>query len=338
MLDNLKPLVNHHKAATAIALLFFIIATTYSIINPLFEASDEVWHYPFVWQLARTGQLPVQDPANVQLWRQEASQPPLYYAVAALLTASIPNDDLPSLIYRNPHADIGVVTPDRNTNIIIHTDREQWPWRGSVLGAHITRIFSVLLSTGSILTLYAIGRLIWPENKQFALLTMMFAAFNPMFLFISSSVNNDNAITFIAALLIWQLIHLMTMNPPFSTKRFAILGGLVGLAALSKVSGLGLLGLTGLTIFWQGWRQRSWHIAFGGNTIMTVTALIIAGWWYWRNFTLYGDLTGTSIMVAMMGARVLPPTPGQLLGEVPGLMRSFWGLFGGLSVAFPNFI
>jgi len=327
-----------HLPAAALATAFFILATIYSIVTPLFEALDEVWHYPFVWHLAQTWELPVQDPANVQLWRQEASQPPLYYGLAALLTSPVAAGDLPQLIYRNPHADLGVVMPDGNINMIIHTQKEAWPWRGAALAVHLARLLSVLLATGTVLAVYALGRTLWPQQRRLALLAMAFVAFNPMFLFVAGSVNNDNLVTLLAALVLWQLVKLVTQQPTRaepSLGQFIILGVLLGLAALSKLSGLGLLGLAGLTLLGWGWRQRSWRVAILGNVIITLLAVTIAGWWYWRNITLYGDWSGTQNMVAMMGPRTVTPTMGQLLAELPGMMRSFWGLFGGLSLPMP---
>lgn len=335
MASKIQRLFRQHGPAVLITAAFFALGVTYSVVNPLFEALDEVWHYPFVWQLARTGKLPVQDPANVQLWRQEGSQPPLYYALAALLTAPIPADDLPRLIYLNPHADLGLVTSDGNINMIVHTDQEKWPWQGAALAAHVARLLSVALSTGTVLAVYALGRTLWPERPGPALLAMAFVAFNPMFLFVSGSVNNDNLVTLLASLVVWQLVTLTLADRQPSLWKFALLGGLIGLAALSKFSGLGLLGLSGLALLWQGWQRRWWRTAILGNAIITLITLAMAGWWYWRNHALYGDWTGTQIMVQMMGPRSVSPTPGQLLAEVPGMMRSFWGLFGGLSLPLP---
>jgi hypothetical protein len=295
----------------------------------------------------------VQDPANVQLWRQEGSQPPLYHTLAALLTAPIPTDDLPDLIYRNPHADLGLVTIDGNINMIVHTARENWPWQGAVLAVHLSRFLSVLLGTGTVLTTYALGRILWPGRPAFALLAMSFVAFNPMFLFVSGSVNNDNLVTFLASLTLWRLVVLVLTPPQPSSRKgrsfkkslwqgglrgvrpFVILGTLVGLAMLAKLSGLGLLGLAGLTLLWMGRQQRSWCTVIIGNGLVGVLAVAIAGWWYWRNFMLYGDWTGTQNMVTMMGSRSIVPTMGQLIAEIPGFMRSFWGLFGGLSLPMP---
>ena len=328
-----------------IAASFFILATIYSIVTPIFEAPDELWHYPFVWHVARTWQLPVQDPNAPQLWQQEGSQPPLYYFMAALLTAPVAADDLPGLIYRNPHADIGVVSPDGNANIVVHTDREGWPWRGAVLAVHLARFFSVILGAGTVLAVYALADTLWPDHPSFAATAMVFVAFNPMFIFMSGAVNNDNLIIFLASLTMWRLVSLVVQSPgprgdakDPSWRHFVTLGVIVGAAALAKVSGLGLVGVTGLTVLVWGLQRRSRRIAIFGNIIITGVAAVIAGWWYWRNIRLYGDWSGTEIMIAMMGPRPITPTLTQFWAELSGLVRSFWGLFGYFSVPMPSFI
>ncbi len=327
----------HQWPVGFITLIFFCLAVSYNIAIPIFESPDELWHYPFVWHLARARRLPVQNPADPQLWGQEGSQPPLYYALAALITAPIPTDDLPALIYRNPHADIGTVKADGNANISIHTKREAWPWRGAVLAIHTVRLFSSILAAGTLLTIYALARTLRPDCPAMAWLAMAFVAFNPMFLFIAASVNNDNLITLLAALTLLALVRLNSTAKGKLSIRAAIgLGLLTGLAALTKISGLGLLGLAGLTLLWHGYKQRSWRIAILPNALMSLVATAIAGWWYWRNYTLYGDWTGTENMVKMMGARAITPTAGQLWAELSGLPRSFWGLFGYFSVPLPE--
>jgi len=322
-------------APAAIAAAFFALAALYSVVTPLFESPDELWHVPFVTHLAQTWQLPVQDPAHPQPWQQEGSQPPLYYALAALLTAPLPADDLPALTTRNPHAAVGQIAPDGNANIVLHTPAESWPWRGAVLAVHLARLVSAVLGTASVLVVYALARLLWPANRPFALISMAFVAFNPMFIFMSASVNNDNLIILLAALLLGRLVALRCGMVKLTTAQAALLGLLGGLAALSKISGLGLLALAGLTLLAEGLRQKSWRATVGYPALAGAVALAVAGWWYARNLSLYGDWSGTQIMVQMMGARPVPPTAAQLLSEVPGLARSFWGLFGYFSVPMP---
>jgi hypothetical protein len=61
-----------------ILVLFVILGTTYSVVTPIFEASDELWHYLFIKHLADGNGLPMQDASANQPWRQEGGQPPLY--------------------------------------------------------------------------------------------------------------------------------------------------------------------------------------------------------------------------------------------------------------------
>ena len=53
--------------------LYALVGSVYSVVTPVMEASDELWHYPVVYHLAQGNGLPVQDPTAAQLWRQEGS-------------------------------------------------------------------------------------------------------------------------------------------------------------------------------------------------------------------------------------------------------------------------
>lgn len=327
-----------HRLALAMTVIFGCVAAVYSVITPLFESPDELWHYPYVWHIAQTGTLPVQEPGQPQLWEHEGSQAPLYYLVAALLTAPIDSRDLPALLYKNPHADIGRVTRDGNINILVHTPREAWPWQGAVFAVHVARLFSVTLATGTVWLIYLLGRLLYPQQPQFALVAMTFVAFNPMFVFIAGSVNNDNMITFTATLTLWQLLTLLTQPPARALPigKCLWLGFLTGLTALSKLSGLGMLGLVVLSVLWLGWRQRSWRIAVLGSALVILMAGLTAGWWYGRNLWLYGDWSGTQTIVSIMAPRPFTPTLTQWWYEAAGLLRSFWGVFGYFALLLPT--
>jgi hypothetical protein len=55
---------------------------------------------------------------------------------------------------------------------------------------------------------------------------------------------------------------------------------------------------------------------------------LIAGWWYLRNFVLYGELTGTAMMTRIFGARETPLTTMQLLVQLREVWETFWVGFG----------
>ncbi len=137
--------------------LFVAIGFTYAVTTPLFEASDELWHYPMVQHLSRTFDLPVQDPNNVGPWRQEASQPPLYYYLMGWATAWIDTGDMAQTRWLNPHVDNGIITPDGNTNLAIHTYAEKFPWHGTALAVRWARLLSVLMAAGTVFFTYLLA-------------------------------------------------------------------------------------------------------------------------------------------------------------------------------------
>ena len=53
----------HQRIFYFILAAYVLLATVYSVVAPIFEASDELWHYPMVKYLADHGlTLPPQDP------------------------------------------------------------------------------------------------------------------------------------------------------------------------------------------------------------------------------------------------------------------------------------
>ncbi len=107
---------------------------------------------------------------------------------------------------------------------------------------------------------------------------------------------------------------------------------MVGLAALSKLSGLLLGGLALLTLLILARRQRSWGFLLRGGLVVAGVALAVAGWWYWRNWRLYGDPLGLSAMFAALPARAELAGAAELMALAPGVWRSFWAVFGWFNV------
>jgi len=354
-----KPLVSvervrQHRAIALVLIGFIVLGTVYSMVTPLFEASDELWHYPFVKHLADGGGLPVQDPRTKQPWRQEGSQPPLYYALGALATFWIDTSDLAELRWLNPHADIGVETADGNLNMVVHSEREDFPYRGTALAVRIVRFLSVLMGAVTVLCTYLIALEVYPKQKTLAAGAAAFNAFVPMFLFISGSINNDNLVIPLCSLTLLILVRLMHSSRPSSQipndqLRFGIwdlgfgiwslLGLIIGLGALSKASALGLVPLTALALALSAWQRRAKSVLrrivwfFGSFCTVLAVSFAVAGWWYLRNWLLYRDPLGLNTFVALVGPRLHQPTLRQLLGEWEGFVKTFWGLFGGVNVA-----
>jgi len=338
-----------------ILVLFTVLGITYAATTPIFEASDELWHYPMVKHLADGNPLPVQvfDPDLAGPWKQEASQPPLYYYLGAALTFWIDTSDMDAVRWLNPHVDNGVITRDGNINLVVHNPAKT-SWQGTSLAIRIVRIFSVLLGAATVYLTYRIAKEVAPNRPEVYLGAAAVNAFIPMFLFISGAVNNDNLVIMLASLSLLLTIKL-AVNPTGQISRnreiwnLILLGVVIGLGALTKISALGLIPLalagvvigqwrtnkeeTGINLVLVILRQTLWRFA-----VLLVPVLLIAGWWYLRNIQLYDDWSGWNAFIAVLGKRATPANLAQLWDERWGFMLSYWGLFGGLNVPMVEWI
>jgi hypothetical protein len=328
-----------------ILIVFLALGIIYALNTPVFEASDELWHYPIPEQ--------VFDPQAAGPWKQEASQPPLYYYLGAALTFWIDTTDMGSVRWLNPHVDNGVITLDGNTNLIIH-NQEDSPWQGTLLAVRIIRLFSVLLGATTVLLTYHIARLSVPGRPEIALASAGVTAFTPMFIFISAAVNNDNLIILLASLSILLMIRIMKdedQNSRVTYIKLILLGVIIGLGALSKITAIGLLPLALGTLWLNSWQSLPneskskpvflFRTSFSSGYrffLVLIPVILIAGWWFYRNLVLYGDWSGWNAFIAVLGQRAHPASLAQLWDERWGFMLSYWGLFGGLNVSMPDWI
>jgi 4-amino-4-deoxy-L-arabinose transferase-like glycosyltransferase len=313
-----------------VLILFAALGVLYSLATPIFEASDERWHYPVVKYVADGQGLPVQDPAVSTPWHQEGSQPPLYYMLAAGLTFWIDTGDFEEVQRPNPHAIVGMPQVVGNKNMFLHTGRENWPWRGTALAVHLIRLLSVGLGMVTVWLTWRVAGQLWPGDGRVWLVGAMLTAFNPMFLFISASVNNDNLAAPLAAGSALVLLRALRRGQRLQDGIW--LGILMGLGALTKLSVMALLPVAAAVLTWDAWRRRSWRIWLLNGVVIMVGLALIAGWWYWRNWTLYGDPTGVSRMLDIAGRRDETLNLRGLWAEFEGFRISYWALFGGVSI------
>ena len=326
------------KRALALLLLAqIILGIAYSLATPIFEASDEIWHYPVVREIAVNRRLPVQDPAVETAWAQEGSQPPLYYVVGALLTGWVDTSDYAAAAVRNPFAKVGVPLATDNKNMVIHPPGQRFTQGGTVLAVVLIRWLSVLMGTATAFLAYRLGRTIYPARPAVGLLTAALVAFNPMVLFINASVNNDNLVMLLSTLTLLLLVRDVQSDEPGARwGSTLLLGAILGLAAITKVSGLVLLPVAVLALALSAWPARAWKTWLLRAVAVTLVVAAIAGWWYVRNIALYGELTGLERMVEVAGARPAGFRVMDLLAEWKGFWYSFWGVFGGFNVLAPS--
>lgn len=310
--------------------LYLVFGVLYAFATPVFEAKDEIWHFGYIQHLRTTGSLPEQVfDGRDTIYQQHGSQPPLYYWLTALATAPINIDDVSDYRRLNPHVNANDPDSFGNKNLTL-PDATLSPFRGTGLAVLILRGLGLALGVGAIICIYKIGELVAPQRPTAAFVAAAITGLNPMFIFVSASVNNDALSALLNATLI--LLLLRTLRDGFSLRRSLLMAALFALTCLTKLTGLVLLPvLIGVALMVnRKTRDRRGLLTF--LYLITLFWLIIAGWWYLRNVQLYGEPLGLITMANIAGPRGGSFNVVDLFGEFQQFRMSFWGLFGALNI------
>lgn len=318
---------------------FVLVGALFGLSMPVLEASDELHHYPVIEYLVAGNGLPVQPAGPDDRWKQEGSQPPLYYLAGAAVTALIPQaDGLDRLWVPNPHARAGEPGFPDNKAMFAHDPAQTGLTNGALLAAGIVRVLTLALGAAALLAAWALVRELAPRPPWFALAVMAVMASIPTWLFVSASVNNDTPTVFLGTLAMLLSARLVTRGS--TPRQVLLLGVVLGLAALTKLSGLVFAVPAALAVLAAHWlaglRGGALLRALARDGLLLAAPIaVIAGWWYVRNVVLYGDPTGLAGMFTVIERRE-SFGPADLLVEFQGFRISFWGLFGGSSVILPD--
>ena len=334
----------HHSIAILLVLLHALLATAFSIGNPLGEAPDETDHWAYAVYLARERSLP-EGPRVTQ-----SKHPPFYHAS----TAAVASLATPHFGFLRANPDIAIhPSPTQSPNFFIHTTLEDWPWREGVLAFHLGRLWSVFLSSATVAAIYALARRALPKHPNVALLATGLAAALPEFAFIGGSVSNDNAAALFSTLALWGGFTLYRCNGVWQSGWWTPIA--LGCGLLAKVSTIALWPVIGMCILLGtargpsntsiasadnvDWRAllhhwRRWLIS---GLVIFLPALAVAVPWLLRNWRLYGDLTGMTLVQQTIDLRTTPWTWPDTLWLLQGWFLSFWGKFGAVGhIPYPS--
>lgn len=320
--------------------LYLALGLAYSIVNPILESPDETLNYQNIRYFAEERRLPV-------LREDELSKghhPPLYYALGALLTGWVPNQQLDTIVARtNPFWAYRLWEPGvDNKNLYLHDSQlEGWPYRDVALGVHLMRWVSLLMGAGVIVVIYRIAYELFVGERWLALGAAALVAFNPMFLYIQSSVHNDAMTNLLAALTLWGIVIYWLRGP--SPRRAAFLGLVCGLGVLTKITFLFLLPAVAVAVIWRSWLERHsnprwWQDLVRLALIAGGLTVLISGWWFVRNQLIYGEPTSMGRQAQVWGIRKNAPDFGAAFRELGFLYNSFWGVFGYGQIPMPAWV
>jgi hypothetical protein len=284
------------------AILAFVMVAVLWMHVPVYRPVDEASHVSYARELTY-GRLPTihtpmvshgdprlarvlrnRDAAHSTVWT--ANHPPLYYAL------------------------VGV--PLRIGSATGHP----------VGGVYAARLLSVGFSALGLVALAFVVVQLAPGRPQLAVAATGLVALLPSFTFVSAVVQSDS-LGFLTATAALAAAVVFVVRGPSGT-RLAAVAAASGLAALTRASGLLVVAVAGLAVLvgvWRasegGVRSRLWRAVVWAAAV-GATVVAVAGWFYLRNRTLYGDLTGSSALLERFGR-----APG---GSIRGLLTEpgFW--------------
>lgn len=315
-----------------ILLFYLVFGLAYTTASPVFEAHDELWHFGYVQHLRETGELPIQIfDGRDTIFAQHGSQPPLYYALMAVLSSPFPIDDVDEYRLLNPHVAMNQPDSFGNKNLIIH-DETHSLWRGTGLAVLLIRGVGLALGAVTIALTYRISTYIAPQRPTVAFVAAAITGLNPMFIFVSASVNNDAlAIALNGGCM---LLLLRCLRDGFNYKSSSGIALLFALGCITKLTSLVLLPVVvgvGLLVFHRRRDRRGLLVYL---LALALFWLILAGWWYLRNWQLYDEPLGMITMANIAGPRGITFSPVGLFDEFQRFRMSYWGVFGALNIQF----
>jgi hypothetical protein len=254
---------------TTIVASYCLLAFAYAVETPKWQTPDEPAHYNYIAYLAENGRFPVLQEGDyphhyleeikaagfppemsIDTIRYESHQPPLYYALSAVLF--------------------------RLTSAL-----------GFELQFLVLRLFSVAMGAGLLLVVYAIAKSVFPDDPYVPLTTTAMIATLPMHIAMSAAINNDTLAELILALVIW--LSVMEIKEGLSVQRTLALGVLVALALLTKTTIYMPVILAVLVALVARARSNGRHKVIRQFGIIGGLALLSV-WWFARNLLTYGDL------------------------------------------------
>lgn len=309
--------------------VYVVLAVAYSWTVPLGESPDEVDHFLYMHYLVENREFPVMHPDSAENETMEANQPPLFYLLNAAVTAPLPRAataDFPlNACFTFDPFDGG------RAYFYLHEPAEQAPLAADYLAFRVARLVSVVLGALTIWLAYRLGRRVTVGGRHVGLLAAGILAFTPQFIFMTASVNNDVLTAVLGAALVYFTVE--AVDAP-SLARFVGLGILMGLGLLTKFALLAFWPLPLLAILLtanKGQKKQS------GLYVAVVLGLplLLAGWWYYRAYLLYGDPLAWDVHLQAKGAEVLrtaPLTLADLREFVVIHFQSYWAWFGWLKI------
>lgn len=287
----MNPGVVGRRLLVLLLVSFALFGVAIAVITPAGKFPDEWSHLAYIRFVRAHHQLPPVGVTPSEMPVPQGFQPPLYYGLAALLP----------------------------------------PFAGEV-NILWTRCLSILLGVLAILIVWRTAYLVFPDDLPAAVLSCSFVAFTPRFLYTCAGIGNLPMTALTCSLTLYWLVKLIRSDSHL-LKRCVAMGICFGLAMLSRPTAVYLAPVCIAGIAYRIWKGKefSWVGLIRQAVVFFAAAFLICGWWYVRNWILYGDPVLWNVVRETAGApwmRTEPPSAFYMLKQIAFLHASYWAYFG----------
>ncbi|MCU0475037.1 MAG: glycosyltransferase family 39 protein [Anaerolineae bacterium] len=326
--------MRRHAGIAVLCVLFVLLTQVYQPYLLAYEGPDEPSHVAYVLWVRNTSSLPDPVAQFESPIRQQVTQNPLYYVLAAVFSTLTPFDYSTVQVAEahNPwrtHQGALELYENRNQFLMNPAQHALTPDQVRQTEAvRWLRLLSPVFGVAAVIGLYAAALVLWPARYGWAVLAAMGLAFNPVFIQTSAVVTNDLAVAAFGMWALWAMLSLR--RHPSSLVSAVLAGGLVGLAALSKTTGAMLVpaAILALGVGWFAAPRRSWGVLVRQMGVLGVAMVVFGGWWYGWLWLTYGDPTGSFTHSQMPWATQGMMHPEAMLNIAQRALVSMWADMG----------
>ncbi len=340
----MKGPLSHWPFAILLA-VFCVLAGSFSLLLPLGEMPDEGSHFDLVRFVAEQNRFPMTQQERSALG-DKGDASPIYHGLVAVLSQHVDITRLPQRYSlssdKQPIPYDTILTTQR-----LHTDDEDFPFRGIVLAWHLARLVSIPLSALTIVAAYLTALTIYPDQRYFALGVAGFVAFVPRFVLNSAVVSDDNLVIPLVAFAIYYLVRIIHGDE--RPRTFVMLGVLSGVATITKYHAVVLLPEMTLVFAILAWRNRAmWKqwLSRWGRVMLSFAAS--AGWWFFFLFSRFNRVAELGLVGGLLAPLGDPTTTEVSNFQLKSLaiswdwvapvFRSFWIVAGSFGIWAPELI
>ncbi len=299
-------------------LLYFGAASWLVVHLPAHATPNELLNFEYIQVMRQIRGLPNRGLVDSEIRYTEWHQPPLYFAFATLTGLGIPvpestvNPPPPIAWPANPAY---LSTHRGNLNPVVHITPQNAPL------LYTSRLAAAFLGILGLAALYRAGRAVYCASV--ALLMVSLLAFQPNYLHLSASVNNDMPLTAVAAMVLAYTI--LIIHNERAPRWFFGLGLLAAAAILTKANGVFVLAYLGAAWLAVQLRYHEWPRTIKSALYSLAGLIPLWAAWLLLNTMRMKDTLGVAGSLPVDRVLALRPADfALLLPWMDNIWRSFW--------------